>query len=103
MEWFQRKEIPTSEPHTGVALPLHCALMRDLGVALTEITWPDELTGAFAAGLLAGGFTADERVATYPRNVPQLVLGLVGTWKAGGHDRRGRLHGVAARGGRRPP
>ncbi|MCM3846954.1 AMP-binding protein [Pseudonocardia sp. DR1-2] len=44
----------------------------------------DELTDAFAAGLLAGGFTAGERVAMYLQNVPQFVLGLVGTWKAGG-------------------
>ena len=44
----------------------------------------DGLTDAFAAGLLAGGFTAGERVAMYLQNVPQFVLGLVGTWKAGG-------------------
>lgn len=44
----------------------------------------DELSDAFAAGLLAGGFTAGERVAMYLQNVPQFVLGLVGTWKAGG-------------------
>lgn len=60
VEWFQRKEIPnlvtdtianevTSEPHTGVALPLHCALMRNLGVALTEIAWLDDLADACAA------------------------------------------------------
>ncbi|WP_224392222.1 AMP-binding protein [Pseudonocardia sp. ICBG1293] len=44
----------------------------------------DERTDAFAAGLLAGGFTAGERVAMYLQNVPQFVIGLVGTWKAGG-------------------
>jgi kynurenine formamidase len=27
----------TTDPNTGIALPLHCALMRNLGVALTEI------------------------------------------------------------------
>ncbi len=48
VEWFQEMEIPnlvtdtianevTYEPKSGVALPLHCALMRNLGVALTEI------------------------------------------------------------------
>ena len=44
----------------------------------------DELTDAFAAGLLDAGFGAGERVALYLQNVPQFVIGLVGTWKAGG-------------------
>jgi Predicted metal-dependent hydrolase len=60
VEWFQQREIPnlvtdtianevTYEPNSGVALPLHCALMRNLGVALTEITWLDDLADACAA------------------------------------------------------
>ncbi|ACY96822.1 MULTISPECIES: cyclase family protein [Thermomonospora] len=60
VEWFQQREIPnlvtdtianevTYEPNTGVALPLHCALMRNLGVALTEIAWLDDLADACAA------------------------------------------------------
>jgi long-chain acyl-CoA synthetase len=44
----------------------------------------DGLTDAFAAGLLDAGFAAGERVALYLQNVPQFVIGLVGTWKAGG-------------------
>jgi long-chain acyl-CoA synthetase len=44
----------------------------------------DELTDAFAAGLLDGGFQAGDRVALYLQNVPQFVIGLVGAWKAGG-------------------
>lgn len=44
----------------------------------------DQLTDAFAAGLLDAGFAAGERVALYLQNVPQFVIGLVGTWKAGG-------------------
>jgi kynurenine formamidase len=59
VEWFQQREIPslvtdtianevTFEPDTGVALRLHCALMRNLGVALTEIAWLDDLAGARA-------------------------------------------------------
>jgi long-chain acyl-CoA synthetase len=44
----------------------------------------DELTDAFAAGLLDTGFSAGDRVALYLQNVPQFVIGLVGTWKAGG-------------------
>jgi kynurenine formamidase len=48
VRWFQDMEIPnlvtdtianevTFDPNNGVALPLHCALMRNLGVTLTEI------------------------------------------------------------------
>jgi kynurenine formamidase len=48
VEWFARMEIPnlvtdtlanevTIDPSNGVALPLHCALMRNLGVTFTEI------------------------------------------------------------------
>ncbi len=44
----------------------------------------DELTDAFAVGLLEHGFAAGDRVALYLQNVPQFVIGLVGTWKAGG-------------------
>lgn len=59
VEWFQQREIPnlvtdtianevTYEPGSGVALPLHCALMRNLGVTLTEIVWLEELAAACA-------------------------------------------------------
>ncbi len=52
--WFQQMEIPnlvtdtianevTIDPVSGVALPLHNALMRNLGVALTEIALLDPL------------------------------------------------------------
>lgn len=44
----------------------------------------DALSDAFAAGLLADGFTRGERVALYLQNVPQFLIALVGTWKAGG-------------------
>ncbi|MEB3366619.1 cyclase family protein [Saccharopolyspora mangrovi] len=47
-EWFQDREIPnlvtdtianevTFDPNNGFALPLHCALMRNLGVVFTEV------------------------------------------------------------------
>jgi kynurenine formamidase len=60
VEWFQRMEIPnlvtdtianevTFDPVSGVALPLHCSLMRNLGVTLTEIAWLDDLAEACAA------------------------------------------------------
>jgi long-chain acyl-CoA synthetase len=44
----------------------------------------DAASDAFAAALLARGFQRGERVALYLQNVPQFVLALVGTWKAGG-------------------
>ncbi|MBB1631871.1 cyclase family protein [Cupriavidus sp. UME77] len=54
VEWFHRMEIPnlvtdtianevTVDPVSGVALPLHNALMRNLGVTLTEIAQLDPL------------------------------------------------------------
>ena len=43
----------------------------------------DELSDAFASGLLDLGVTAGDRVGLYLQNVPQFVIGLVATWKAG--------------------
>jgi hypothetical protein len=54
VKWFQDMEIPnlvtdtianevTYDPASGVALPLHCALMRNLGVLFTEIVDLDPL------------------------------------------------------------
>lgn len=44
----------------------------------------DELTDAYAAGLIANGFRPGDRLAVYLQNVPQFVLSMVATWKAGG-------------------
>ena len=44
----------------------------------------DELSDALAAGLLANGFVAGDRLAVYLQNVPQFVIAMVATWKAGG-------------------
>ncbi|KSZ57415.1 acyl-CoA synthetase [Rhodococcus pyridinivorans KG-16] len=44
----------------------------------------DELSDAFAAGILDAGFHPGERVAIYAQNVPQFVIAQLGTWKAGG-------------------
>jgi kynurenine formamidase len=60
VEWFRDMEIPnlvtdtianevTYEPKTGCALPLHCALMRNLGVTFTEICRLDKLAEDCAA------------------------------------------------------
>ena len=60
VHWFHDMEIPnlvtdtianevTVDPVTGVVLPLHNALMRNLGVTLTEISWLDDLAADCAA------------------------------------------------------
>lgn len=59
VRWFADMEIPnlvtdsmanevTYEPNTGIALPLHCALMRNLGVTLTEIANLEKLAASCA-------------------------------------------------------
>ena len=59
VEWFQRMEIPnlvtdlvaneTTYHESGVEIPLHNALMRNLGIAFTEIVWLEDLAAACAA------------------------------------------------------
>ena len=44
----------------------------------------DEQSTALAAGLLAHGFARGDRLAVYLQNVPQFVVAMVATWKAGG-------------------
>lgn len=44
----------------------------------------DEESDAFACALLDGGMAAGDRVALYLQNVPQYVIAMLGTWKAGG-------------------
>ncbi len=59
VSWFQDMEIPnlvtdtianevTFDPNNGTALPLHCALMRNLGVTLTEICDLEKLAASCA-------------------------------------------------------
>ena len=59
VEWFQTMEIPnlvtdtianeqSYDPETGIEMRLHCALMRNLGIAMTEICWLDDLAEACA-------------------------------------------------------
>lgn len=59
VEWFQAMEIPnlvtdtianeqSFDPDTGIQMRLHCALMRNLGIAMTEICWLDDLAEACA-------------------------------------------------------
>jgi len=44
----------------------------------------DELTDSLASGLLDSGFQRGERLAVYLQNVPQFVIAMVASWKAGG-------------------
>jgi long-chain acyl-CoA synthetase len=44
----------------------------------------DELSDAFAIALAGLGVRAGDRVALYLQNVPQFVIGMLATWKAGG-------------------
>ena len=44
----------------------------------------DELSDALAVGLLQSGFSPGDRLAVYLQNVPQFVIAMVATWKAGG-------------------
>ena len=58
-------------------------IIRYLGGVLTRREL-DEQSGAFAAALANAEFAAGERVALYLQNVPQFVIAMLGTWKAGG-------------------
>ncbi len=44
----------------------------------------DSESDAFAAGLEESGFRGGDRCGFYLQNVPQFVIALLGTWKAGG-------------------
>ncbi|MBW0102883.1 AMP-binding protein [Pseudonocardia sp. KRD291] len=44
----------------------------------------DELSDAFAVALTERGFAEGERLATYLQNIPQALIAVIGTWKAGG-------------------
>lgn len=53
----------------------------DARLTLGEV---DRLTDALAAGLADGGFQPGDRLAVYLQNVPQFVMCMIATWKAGG-------------------
>lgn len=53
----------------------------DQAIATSEV---DRLSDAFACALAARGFKRGDRVAVYLQNVPQFVIAMLGTWKAGG-------------------
>ncbi|KAF0866018.1 cyclase family protein [Pseudomonas chlororaphis] len=60
VDWFNQMEIPNlvtdtianeviTDPVSGVQIPLHCALMRNLGIAFTEIVLLEDLAEDCAA------------------------------------------------------
>ncbi len=53
----------------------------DHAISAAEV---DRLSDAFACALNARGLRKGDRVAVYLQNVPQFVISLLGTWKAGG-------------------
>jgi len=53
----------------------------DSALTVAEV---DRATDALAASLVANGFEPGDRLAVYLQNVPQFVLAMVATWKAGG-------------------
>lgn len=53
----------------------------DATLTLQEV---DRMTDAYAAALVDGGFRPGDRLAVYLQNVPQFVLSMIATWKAGG-------------------
>jgi long-chain acyl-CoA synthetase len=53
----------------------------DASISLREL---DELSDAFAVALTERGFAKGDRLATYLQNIPQVLVAIIGTWKAGG-------------------
>ncbi|MBV8221316.1 MAG: AMP-binding protein [Solirubrobacterales bacterium] len=53
----------------------------DRGISYREL---DALSDALAAGLQEEAFDPGDRLAVYLQNVPQFVVAMLGTWKAGG-------------------
>ena len=75
---------------SALAMFGHCAaqdpdapIIRYFDGALTRRELDTE-SSAFAAALAAAGFKPGERVALYLQNVPQFLVAMLGTWKAGG-------------------
>lgn len=89
---YEAGQPATVTPEHGDALAMFTsALARDPdGAALLYFDGAltrrelDELSDAFGAALLDAGLAPGGRVALYLQNVPQFVIALLGTWKAGG-------------------
>ena len=53
----------------------------DTPISLSEM---DKQSDALACALLARGFQHGDRLAVYMQNLPQFVISMLATWKAGG-------------------
>src|SRR5919108_4410281 len=79
------------EPEHDSALAMFAAAVERAGdrTAIryfdSELTWSqlDGLTDALAVGLAGPGVAPRDRVGVYLQNVPQFVIAMVATWKAG--------------------
>lgn len=79
------------EPESANALEMFAASARtnpDLPIiryfdGVITVRELDELTDAFASALLGNGLRPRDRVGLYLQNVPQFVIAMLGTWKAG--------------------
>jgi long-chain acyl-CoA synthetase len=79
------------EPEHDSALAMFAAAVERVGdrTAIryfdSELTWSqlDGLTDALAVGLAGLGVAPGDRVGVYLQNVPQFVIAMVATWKAG--------------------
>lgn len=60
-----------------------CQIVRYFDGTLT-MRELDELSDAFAVALSERGFARGDRLATYMQNVPQVLIAVIGAWKAGG-------------------
>jgi len=68
--------------YTADRIPDRTALQYfDTAISYAEL---DAITDSLAAGLQAEGVKPGERVAVYLQNVPQFVIAMIATWKAGG-------------------
>ncbi len=67
----------------GVAVAPDAVAIRYFDGVLTRREL-DEQSDALASALLADGFAPGDRLAVYLQNVPQFLVSMVATWKAGG-------------------
>ena len=67
----------------SVAAHPDAPLIHYVGTTLS-VADVDRASDALAAALVADGFAPGDRVAVYLQNVPQYVLAVLATWKAGG-------------------
>ena len=68
--------------HTAGGSPEKAAIKYfDTTITYAEL---DEISDALAAGLQKAGFHHGDRLAVYLQNVPQFLVGMFATWKAGG-------------------